>query len=196
MFTQRGTPNADPVPGFDGVAMDALCFNCNSVGHMSYQCPELTEEERSERRSRRGQRNGASLLQFVYSLTQISPDEFSTITPNWLLLDTCSTDNVINNETLVKNIRPCKKGEEIKMVTNGENMDFNKEADLLMLPIKVYFNKDSIDTFYRSRNCWRFQECTLLQTQGKRELSLYTLDTRQCSFLHAETDCITMTCQK
>ena len=74
----------------------------------------------------------------------MSPDEFSTINPNWLLLDTCSTDNVINNENLVKNIRPCKRGEEMRMVTNGGHMDFNKEADLLMLPIKVHFNKDSI----------------------------------------------------
>uniref|UniRef100_A0A7S2WJB7 Uncharacterized protein n=1 Tax=Eucampia antarctica TaxID=49252 RepID=A0A7S2WJB7_9STRA len=90
--------------------MDAMCYTFNITGHTSYKCPELTEQERNERRARLGQRRSETrILHYGYSLTQMSDEECKAIDPNWLLLDNCSTDNVINNAFFVKDIRKVKR---------------------------------------------------------------------------------------
>ena len=84
--------------------------------------------------------------------TQMSHDQFTSIDPNWILFDTCSTDNVINNKSFVSNIQQCEKGNEMRIITNGGHMDVTKEAELLLFPMKVHFNEKSIANVLSFKN--------------------------------------------
>ena len=78
-----------------------------------------------------------------YTLTQGS---LFDIPKSWLLLDTCSTCDVSNNSDLVSSVRNCMPHETLTAYCNGGAQCYDKLADLLMLPIKVHFKKDSMAT--------------------------------------------------
>ena len=50
--------------------------------------------------------------------TSFAQQHHSIINPNWILLDTCSTDNVFCNPFFVSNLIPCDSGDELSVVTN------------------------------------------------------------------------------
>ena len=66
------------------------------------------------------------------------------IPKSWVLLDTCSTVSVANNEALVTEIRDCEHHEYLKAVTNGGSQLYKKSARMVLFPIKVHFKKDSM----------------------------------------------------
>ena len=76
--------NEDLVPGNDGYVFDIICYNCNKHGHYASNCPDQAN------------RVGVSNLQCGHVLSQMK-DENGLIPHAWILLDTCSTDNIINN---------------------------------------------------------------------------------------------------
>ena len=86
-------------------------------------------------------RRGLDMLQFGSMFTQ-SQDR--VINPNWILLDTCSTDNVFCNEQLVSNLRKCNEGDGIEIITNGGFATYDHVADAILLPVSVFFNAESI----------------------------------------------------
>jgi len=122
-----------------------MCYHCNTPGYLSYNCLDMPEEERAQRLERRAQRRiGRGFLQMGYSLTQTGTDESEAIDPNWILLDTCSTDNVFKNARYVRNIHKCREEDELRIITNGGHVDYNEEAEFTLLPTTVHFNSKSI----------------------------------------------------
>ena len=86
--------NENLVSGDDGRVFDIIYYNCNKRGHYASNFP--------------GQANRVSVsnLQYGHLLSQIK-EEKGLIPHGWILLDTCSTDNIINNRNLVNGITSC-----------------------------------------------------------------------------------------
>ena len=67
------------------------------------------------------------------------------IPPDWVLLDTCSTNNVIHDLSLLTNIKDCTSRQEVKIHANGRSL-CNKTMGLLKyIPVKCYYNSNSIE---------------------------------------------------
>ena len=104
MLAQQGADDTI-VPGKDGVVFQNIrCHHCQKYGHYSLQCPAKDETE----------------TKVGKTMTHSS----SPINKNWILLDTCSTHSVSNNPHFVKNLRKCKKFEEL--VKNGFTINDSK----------------------------------------------------------------------
>ena len=119
------------IPGTDGRTFDIQCFNCNQRGHYAANCPEPSN------------RTGVSNLQFGNVLAQVQACE-GMIPPDWVLLDTCSTDNVISNIELMESVRSCTDDETLRIYTNGGSLEFNEIGNLKHFPMKGYYNPKSI----------------------------------------------------
>ena len=87
------------------------------------------------------QKSANNRIRSGVSLTQ---QHHSIINPNWILLDTCSTDNVFCNENLVSDIHTCNLGEELTVVTNGGFCTYNQVGRCDIFPVEVHFNSNSL----------------------------------------------------
>ena len=124
------------VPGTDGVTHNVTCYNCKKRGHYASNCPEPDMR-----------RTGVGALQLCTCFAQsTTPDQNSEeiIDSNWLLLDSCSTDNVCNNINMLTNVRNCDENEKLRVVTNGGELSYDQIGDLKLLPIQAYYNENSI----------------------------------------------------
>jgi len=120
------------VAGNDGrTDTSQLCYNCQAVGHMSYTCPE-------EDRRVNGGNQGAGMLQMGMSFTQSKTHHSEVIDKSWVLLDTCSTDNVCCNREYVTDVKQCAKGDELRMHTNGGYIDYTEVGEHTLFPISAY----------------------------------------------------------
>ena len=118
------------VAGLDGKKHPHIvCHACNKRGHYANCCPEVPTKTKVK----------PQFAQFV-----LKQSEESYINPNWLLLDTCSTVSAIKNPTLLTNIRPCRAGEELHIVTNGGSKSFAHVGTLKVLPLTVHYNHKSL----------------------------------------------------
>lgn len=61
---------------------------------------------------------GVSNLQFGNVLAQVQAYR-GIILPDWVLLDMCSADNVINIIDLLNAVNPCAEEEVLEICTNG-----------------------------------------------------------------------------
>ena len=66
------------------------------------------------------------------------------IPDSWILLDTCSTCDVIKNPILVRNIHDCSKEDQLTAYTNGGAQHYSQMGRLILLPIDVHFKKNSM----------------------------------------------------
>ena len=87
-----------------------------------------------KQKQQRNESNGASFTQ----------QSANTIDPNWILLDTCSTDNVFCNSDLLSNIRNCNSNEELHLLTNGGYSDYNQIGHCDLFDVDVHYNPNSI----------------------------------------------------
>ena len=118
------------VPGTDGATYnDVVCFGCGFKGHYRNQCPYA-------------QRSGVISMHLGYDFAQ--QNGLFMIPDSWILLDTCSTCNVIKNPSLVTNIRDCEYNERLTAYTNGGAQSYSKLGELIMFPMKVHFKKNSM----------------------------------------------------
>ena len=91
----RGNDNQRPpagtvlVAGTDGRTRNVLCYGCNTWGHYANQCPNARDND-----SGSGSRQGTNILQYGFNFNQQGD---GGIPREWVLLDTCSTNNVLNN---------------------------------------------------------------------------------------------------
>ena len=66
------------------------------------------------------------------------------IPPDWILSDTWSTDNVVNNKGMINNVELCTEEDSLKIYTNGGVLEYNQVGDNRYFPIRTYFNPQSI----------------------------------------------------
>ena len=129
---QRNETNEEQsIPGVDGRTFDVICYNCNRHGHYASSCPNPSTT------------TGISNLQYSYILTQTLNKE-GLIPPDWVLLDTCSTDNVVHNSSLLISKEKCLKDEGMKIHTNSGSLMYNTRGVFKYLPIMCYHNDQSI----------------------------------------------------
>ena len=154
LLQQNESSNNECVPGTDGGVFDIVCYNCNRRGEAS-------------------NRAGISNLQYGYMMTQTVVKN-GLVLPDWVLLDTCSTDNVLHNFSLVTDIKKCTKNEEMKIHTNGGSLSYNTIGKFKYLPIKCYFNSDSI--------------ANVLSLESVTDIQGYevSMDTNDSSEIHVE----------
>ena len=112
------------VPGRDGNVVERECYNCGARGHMSPQCPEEPNQNRGR------DRGGGGRGRFHYHGLSFSQHDES-IPSSWILLDTCSTCSVSNNNNHVSNISSCPSWNFLQVVTNGGGMLFNEWMTLV-----------------------------------------------------------------
>ena len=120
------------VPGVDGRTCNVLCFGCQSWGHYADQCPNAQGNGNS--------RQGTNLLQYGFNFNQSR----SGIPREWLLLDTCSTDNVFNTCSHLGSIIACDINEDLKMQSNGGSMTYGLKSTMKLFPLEVAYNEGSV----------------------------------------------------
>jgi hypothetical protein len=130
-FLQNSTPQGTTVTGNDGRSfLEVRCYRCQSNGHYSGICPSTTSQH----------------LQIGLSLTQTKrhPTPNTTVNPDWLLLDSCSTKSTIKSEHFLTNIKSCKPGQEMRIYTNGGSQDYHQFGTLKFFPFDVFYNPKSM----------------------------------------------------
>jgi len=100
------------------------------------------------------------LYQVGISLTQTHESKNSSIDPAWILLDTCSTDSVFANVSMVTNLRRCKENEILQIHTNSGVQTFHQIGDLKFLPIKVHVNGKSMANILSLKDVARLEQWT------------------------------------
>ena len=130
---QKGSSTSEGglVPGVNGSTYENVqCYLCHRWGHYKSQCPKAAS-------------TGVNLLQLGFTFAQ-STGKRNLVDRNWVLLDTCSTDNVCCNPKLVDNVRTCKSDECLEIFSNGGSLKYDKIANFKLLPIKVHLNEKSL----------------------------------------------------
>ena len=60
------------------------------------------------------------------------------------MLDTCSTNNVFNNCSLLGNIIACDIEDDLEMKSNGGSMTYCLKSSMTLFPLEVYYSEHSI----------------------------------------------------
>ena len=130
-FLQSRPEGEQLVKGTDGKTWpETKCFKCLKWGHIASVCPQVTTNI------------GQQSLQIGVSLQQ------GMILETTQLLDTCPADSCTNNLDLITNVKKCKSGEELLLNTNGGQRLFDQKGVGVVIPVLMYYNKESICTIY------------------------------------------------
>ena len=62
----------------------------------------------------------------------------------WVLLDSCSTNNVFNNCKLLKHIVGCTDEECLHLTANDSSTVYSLISSMKIFPLRVHFNKNSL----------------------------------------------------
>ena len=66
------------------------------------------------------------------------------IPPDWILLDTYSADNIVNNTAMAMNLEVSNEEDVLMIYTNREALKYTQSGDFRHLPIKTNYNPESI----------------------------------------------------
>ena len=88
LLQQNESDGTDNVPYTDGRTFDITCYNSNRRGHYASCCPDSNN------------RTGIGNLQYGCMMTKAEAKK-GLIPPDWVLLDTCSTNNVVHDLSLL-----------------------------------------------------------------------------------------------
>ena len=135
------------IPGTDSQTFNVLCYRCNKWGHCASSCNEPDT------------RLGFSSLQHGFILAQSEQAPTSTIPKDWILLDSCSTDCVFNDHSLLNNISPCTQQEKLKIYTNGSSLTYDHMRVFKYLPLPGYYNPDSIANILSLKDVLDLEHC-------------------------------------
>lgn len=129
-YTRINDNNSDEIiAGTDGEVHPTVpCFGCKFLGHYRNACPHVA-------------RNGTVSLHVRCTLA--NKDTFD-ISDSWLLLDTCSTCDVIKNPDFITDMKECKPHEQLIAYCNGGEQRYNLVAKLQIFPISVHFKRNSM----------------------------------------------------
>eukprot|EP00957_Ditylum_brightwellii_P180750 13770038-Ditylum_brightwellii.AAC.1 len=134
----------DCIPGTDGqINVCVKCYTCYKPGNIARFCPTL------------GVR---SSMQVHHSLLQ-----GRGIPRTWVLLDMCPGANCTNNANLLTNVRWCKTGEDLTVVTNRGSKYFKQASTLVNVPgVQITMNMEqerAITVWYKGKK-FNFKECS------------------------------------
>ena len=137
VFVQTGSSEGDneqdPIPGNNRVTHPKImCFNCGRYGHYLSSCPCGNKKK-----------NGASALMNGTCLAG-KENKCLHIWNHRLLLDTCSTDNVCRDISLLKDVKECDEDEVLEVIANGGRMTYKTLGTMKLFPMVSYFNKSSL----------------------------------------------------
>ena len=140
---QRCAPvDGPPIPGADNTCNPQwTCWNCGRCGHKS---PNCTEPRRAGFQGMQiatpvclaqSTCNPPTLNDNVSMASQI-------IQPSWLLLDSGSTFNSVNNINLLTNVQPCPP---LRSISNGGTLDYTQKGHFTLLDkIEGHYNQNGI----------------------------------------------------
>ena len=122
------------------------------------ECPDQPTQTRNNNNT--DNRNGTQLLQRSTnkSSTPSTPSSIhqlqlgvvltqanNIINPNWILLDTCSTDSVFNNNAFLTNVKKCKDSDILHIVSNGGgSVMYDTIGYFDLLNMHIHYNKNSL----------------------------------------------------
>ena len=106
---------------------------------MTTQCPD---QGSSTRGNNNNNRNSVHLLQVGIMLTQTGEGE--AIDPNWILLDTCSTDSVFRNKSFLDNVKNCKKDDVLNIISSGGMVSYDTTGTFKLFNMPVYYNPNTL----------------------------------------------------
>ena len=158
------------IPGTDGRTFNVLCYRCNKWGHYASSCNEPDT------------RVGFSSLQHGFILAQSEQAPTSIIPKDWILLDSCSTDCVFNDHSLLSNISPCSQQDKLKIYTNGGSLTYDHIGVFKYLPLTSYYNPDSIANILSLKDVLALDHCQVSIDQGPRPAFVLTFDGRTIRF--------------
>ena len=139
------------MPGRNGQSyQNVTCYTCQAHVHYSDQCPQ---EDPVEEQAEQAEGEGANAAQLAQG-TKI-------LDPNWILLDTCSSHSCLSNEFFIKNMRMCRKNEELIMFTNGGDIIFKKRGVFALFPVPMYYNSDTIATVVAVADILKLEGATI-----------------------------------
>ena len=129
----EGENGQDTIPGNNRVTHPKImCFNCGRYGHYSSGCPNESKKK-----------NGALALMNKTCLAG-KEKRCLHISNHRLLLDTCLTDNVCRDISLLKDVRECDENEMLEVITNGGHMTYKMLGTMKLFPVVSYYNKNSL----------------------------------------------------
>ena len=68
---------------------------------------------------------------------------YGRIQQDWVLLDTCLTDKVINNISLLANVQNCTEDESLKIHANGGSLTYTKKVTFRYIHSTSHYNPNS-----------------------------------------------------
>ena len=67
-----------------------------------------------------------------------------TIDPNWILLDTCSSDSVFRSSKFVSNITQCSEDNILNIISNGGSYTYDTTATFDIFSMLIYFKENTL----------------------------------------------------
>ena len=146
-FLQAGDNQISFLSGTNGRFKPRVtCHKCGLKGHFKNHCPvrkdaegdEMTDTEEGNTEAA-GQEVRRSQHRCEILLNQHGE---AHVNPNWILLDSESSEHIFCNKSLVDNVRETSDGEVLRMHSNGGHLDTRTKADFGA--IEVWFNENSL----------------------------------------------------
>ena len=104
------------------------------------------------------------------------------ILSDWILLDSCSTNNVFKNKDLLKDLDKCPQGDELILHTNGGTMLYQYITDMKCLPLQAFHNPDSLANILSLKHVMGIPGCKVSMETHPKSAFLVTLYGRTIRF--------------
>ena len=166
-FTQTSGSNIDVkyLKGTNGSFFpEAICKRCKMFGHYQSRCPvavndrgtrmnitqttdsnnsqEVDSPSNGSQSSTSGEQQATQEVSQQYGVGLNQSNLVANINPNWILLDSESSQHLFKNRRLLRDVEAVTNGESLRLYTNGGYMDTNQKGKFGNF--LVWFNAESL----------------------------------------------------